>query len=110
MIGRTRFNFHSRRGNRMKRTSVLFLSFLLLALSVLRLVSAQAAQTGTMNGIIVDEQKQPLPGVTVVITSPQLITPQLSTVTSGQGFFRFAYLPPGRYTVTISLQGFSPYI
>lgn len=72
--------------------------------------NAQAPQTGNLTGLVFDEQGQPLPGVEVVITSPQLITPQLSTVTSGRGFFRFTYLPPGKYQVSLAIQGFGPHI
>jgi hypothetical protein len=71
---------------------------------------AQASQTGSLTGLVFDDQNQPLPGVSVVITSPALITPKLSTVTSAQGFFRFTYLPPGRYKAEVTLPGFSPYV
>jgi hypothetical protein len=88
------------------RSLVLVLALALLAGAAL----AQAPQTGTLTGLVFDDQNQPLPGVAVVITSPQLITPKLSTVTSAQGFFRFSYLPPGTYKAEISLQGFGPYV
>ncbi len=71
---------------------------------------SQATQTGSLIGIVIDSENQSLPGVAVTITSPQLITPELSTVTSSQGFFRFSYLPPGTYKATLTLQGFSSYV
>ena len=70
----------------------------------------QVLQTGSLTGIVVDSENQPLPGVAVSITSPQLITPQVSAVTTSKGFFRFSYLPPGTYKASLSLQGFSPYV
>ncbi len=88
------------------RAFVLFLALALAASAAF----AQAPQTGNLTGLVFDEQNQPLPGVAVVITSPQLITPRLSTVTSAQGFFRFSYLPPGTYKAELTLQGFSPYV
>lgn len=36
---------------------------------------AQVTQTGTLDGTVYDQEKQPLPGVTVSIKSPALILP-----------------------------------
>lgn len=72
-------------------------------------VSFLQAQTGTLTGIVVDETDVPLPGVEVSISSPELISPQLSQVTGEKGFFRFNFLPPGTYTVRATLSGFAPF-
>ena len=39
---------------------------------------AQIIQTGTLSGTVQDKDKAALPGVTVTITSPALIAPQMS--------------------------------
>jgi len=67
---------------------------------------AQITQTGTLNGTVYDQEKQPLPGVTVSISSPALILPSMETVTNERGHWRFPALPPGTYTVTFKLPGF----
>ena len=48
-----------------------------------------------------------LPGVTVEASSPALIENVRTVVTSGTGQYRVELLPPGTYTVTFSLTGFS---
>lgn len=54
---------------------------------------AQITQTGTLNGTVYDQDKQPLPGVSVSIKSPALISPTLETVTNERGHWRFPALP-----------------
>jgi outer membrane receptor protein involved in Fe transport len=63
--------------------------------------------TGALFGRVTDQTGLPLPGVTVTITSPQLITGQEVRVTDEAGQFRFATLAVGTYTVTFTLQGFT---
>jgi hypothetical protein len=77
---------------------------LLLAASFL---TAQT-RTGTLTGTVVDEQGEVLPGAEVTISSPQLIAPSLSRVANENGFVRFPYVPPGIYTMRVSLPGFAP--
>lgn len=60
--------------------------------------------TGTLSGHVTDG-KNPLPGVTVTVTSPNLQGARVST-TSGNGDYIFAFLPPGDYKVLFELQGF----
>lgn len=67
--------------------------------------AAQITQTGTLNGAVYDQDKQPLPGVTVTIKSPALMG-EGNMVTNERGHWRFPALPPGDYTVTFKLQGF----
>ena len=75
-----------------------------LALATTALVSlpARAAQTGELTGAVVDEAGEPLPGVRVIIESPQMIGGTREAATSADGEFRFANLEPGSYTVTLS--------
>jgi hypothetical protein len=76
---------------------------LMLALAV---PAAAQLQTGDIYGTTVDEQKQPLPGVTVTLTS-SVSAPQVQQ-TSSNGQFRFLKLYPGKYSLKADLQGFSP--
>ena len=70
--------------------------------------SAAAAQggDGSLRGTVKDAQGGALPGVTVTATSPALLTRSLS-VTDGGGNYRLVNLPPGSYTITAELSGFS---
>jgi len=82
------------------------LSLVVLLVIVAFPAVAQITQTGTLNGTVYDQEKQPLPGVTVSISSPALILPSMETVTNERGHWRFPALPPGTYTVTFKLPGF----
>src|SRR5262249_10768294 len=50
-----------------------------------------------------------LPGVVVEAASPALIEKVRTAVTDGTGQYRVEDLRPGVYTVTFTLQGFSPF-
>ena len=76
---------------------------LLLALAV---PAAAQLQTGDVYGTTVDEQGQPLPGVTVALTGTAG-APQVQQ-SGGDGKFRFLRLYPGKYSLRADLQGFSP--
>lgn len=67
-----------------------------------------SAQTdrATIEGRIADESGGVLPGVTVSITSPALQAPEMTSVTDGDGRYRFTGLPTGTYQLTAILQGF----
>ena len=70
---------------------------------------AEAQTTGSsLRGFVKDAQGGVLPGVTVTATSPDMITPSTG-VTDETGYYRLINLPPGEYTVTAELQGFSTY-
>ena len=64
-------------------------------------------QTGTITGRAVDASGGALPGVTVSITSPNLIGGARTTVTDEQGTYRFTLLPGGVYVVKFELPGFT---
>jgi hypothetical protein len=74
-------------------------------LAVAGAASAQT-QTGDLKGTVTDQQGLALPGATITLSSPQLISTNTAAVTSDTGGFRFTYLPPGSYRVTAELQGF----
>ena len=65
---------------------------------------AQGNPTGTISGRVLSDAG-PLPGVTVSAASPALQGVR-TVVTSENGDYIVALLPPGTYTVTFELQGF----
>src|SRR5690242_18654140 len=84
-----------------------------LALTLLAALPASAqvvtSSTGAINGVVTDTSKAVLPGVTVVAASPNMMGTR-ETVTDDQGRYQFAAIPPGEYTVTFELPGFSKYV
>jgi hypothetical protein len=93
------FRFHA---------SVLALSLALgccLTLAITeRPVSAQET-TGGLQGTVKDPSGAVIPRAKVVLTSPALIGSK-ELVTDASGYYHFANLPPGVYTVVISAEGF----
>lgn len=82
-------------------------SFLTL-LSVLLLVALPAVgqeRTGTITGVVTDQQGAVVPDVTVAITN-QETKRVYTTKTGGDGSYAMLDLEPGRYTVTFEKQGF----
>ena len=67
---------------------------------------AFAQQTGTIEGLVVDSNNAPLPGVSIEVKSAALQGTR-TTVTDANGRYKFPVVPPGSYTVTSSLSGFT---
>ncbi len=84
---------------------VLRLALFALAAVVLAPIAAYAQASVT--GVVKDTSGAVLPGVTVEVSSPALIEKTRSTVTDGGGLYQIISLPPGTYTVTYTLTGFS---
>ncbi len=89
-------------GRRIYPRLALVVAVLLLALAALPVFAQE--QTGDLFGTVTDEQKQPLPGVTVTLTGAT--APQVQ-VSDAQGKFRFLNRPPGAYALKAELDGFS---
>jgi len=66
----------------------------------------QMIATGKLTGTVTEANNAPLPGVTVTITSPSLILPQMAAVTNEKGLYKFFNLPSGRFKVVFEIQGF----
>jgi hypothetical protein len=62
--------------------------------------------TGSIVGKVLDAQGLVLPGVTITVTSPQLIRASEVVTTGGDGIYRLRNLPPGTYTVIAEFPGF----
>jgi outer membrane receptor protein involved in Fe transport len=60
---------------------------------------------GRIDGVVTDNTGGVLPGVTVTVSGPALIQPQV-TVTGTDGSYRFPALPTGAYTLVFELSGF----
>ncbi len=78
----------------------------LLLITILMLLSTAVfgqSSSGVLTGNVTTEGA-PLPGVTVTINSPSLQGTRM-TVTGENGGFIFQALPPGRYLVTMELEG-----
>ena len=66
-----------------------------------------AAQTrSSIVGIVTDPSAAILPGVTVTLTSPDLVGGAKTAMTGPDGTYRFADLPPGVYDLRAQLSGF----
>ena len=82
------------------RSLVLLLVFTLLAIPL-----AAQERFGGLTGTVTDVSKLAVPGATVSATNAQTGATR-TAVTGADGTFRLLDLSPGRYTVTIELQGF----
>ena len=71
------------------------------------MVSAQSS--GEIFGRITDSSGGVMPGVTVTLSGPALITPQ-TTVSLESGAYRFPSIPIGLYSVTFELGGFKRFV
>jgi len=69
--------------------------------------AAQVGQTAVLTGTVTDTSGAAIPGVTVTVTGPAIIGGARSVVTEADGTYRFPNLPPGLYSVTYELQGFT---
>ena len=67
---------------------------------------ALSQDSAGIGGTVQDNTGLVLPGVTVVVESPALLAPRTG-VTDGTGNYLVTSLPPGTYTATFSLDGFS---
>jgi hypothetical protein len=85
------------------RTKQALLAVIVLAVST----AASAQQLGTVAGVVKDASGAVLPGVTIEVASPALIEKVRTAVTDGSGQYQIINLPPGPYTATFSLTGFS---
>src|SRR6266545_2692646 len=85
----------------MKSRLLIFTTALCLAATG---VLAQGTQTGTLSGTVKSGQGDPLPGVTVTISSPALQGQRVVT-TAVNGDYIARGLPPGDYKVSFTMTG-----
>ena len=79
---------------------------LLVAFGLTSTSLAQGRQTGSVSGTVVDTEGNFLPGCTVTLSGPKLLS-TITYVTSEMGRFRFPSIAPGRgYELKAELPGF----
>ena len=88
----------------MLRTSARYLLAVALLLTIPVAVGAQGTQSGVLGGTVTDDAGGPMPGVTVTVTSPALLTPR-TVFTGANGDYAVRGLPPGAYKVSFALDG-----
>lgn len=77
---------------------------LILAILLVLPLNGQV-RTGNIFGRVVDQDGNPLPGVSVTLTGS--LTAPMTTITSAEGTFRFLSLSPAKdYTIKLELTGF----
>lgn len=79
---------------------------ILLGLAMLLMVPAVSSAQSAIVGLLTDDSGGVLPGVTVEASSPVMIEGSKTTITDGQGRYRFVEMRPGTYKLTFSLTGF----
>jgi len=80
-------------------------SFIVLTLLICA-VTLFASETGEIRGMVLDEEGEPLPGVSITAQSPRLQGLR-TAVTNEEGIFKLPLLPVGVYSLTFELDGFS---
>lgn len=91
----------------MRVKSIISLLALLLVFSPA--VFSQSRDTGAISGKVIDEENNPIPGVTLTLSSPNLMGAR-TYVSGTNGEYRFPALPPGDYELKAELQGFGKVI
>ena len=74
------------------------------ALMAVNAPAAHAALTGTVQGVVKNETGQPVPGAQVLLQGGG---PRQETRTDSSGYFDFAGVQPGAYTLTINVVTFN---
>jgi hypothetical protein len=90
----------------MRNRAITVFALAIVAAAVLVAGSAAAQTTGAIAGTVTDNSGAPLPGVAVEIRSPALLGTR-NVVTDARGAFRFPAIPPGVYTLSAALSGFT---
>ncbi len=75
-----------------------------VALAGLGLQAVAQSNTGNVYGNVVDQTGAPLPGGTATLAGPR--APSTTNV-DANGFFRFLKVAPGKYTVVVTMPGFT---
>lgn len=78
-------------------------------LAALPALAAAQATTGTIRGIVRDQQGGVVPGVTIAVRQTDTNVVR-TAVTGAQGEYLVANLPTGNYEVTAELTGFSRFL
>jgi len=87
-----------------------FIPILVFVCAVLLVASTAYAQetTGGLQGTVKDPSGAVVPNAKVVVTGSSLVG-EKELATDSAGYYRFANLPPGSYSITVTAAGFSTY-
>src|SRR5262250_1631415 len=83
----------------------LVLGLVVLAVCGFHKLNAQTSTSGALAGVITDQSNAVVPDVTVEIRDNAKGTVQSAT-TNREGVYRFSFLAPGSYTLTVTHAGF----
>jgi len=87
------------------RWPIQFVVLVLTALSFVTLASAQSITSGVVTGTVTDATGSSIPNASITLVN--LNTNATQKTNSGtDGTYRFAFVPPGNYKVTVSVEGF----
>ena len=89
----------------MRRTIVSMIAIFTVFLLMGSMSYAQT-RTGSIKGTVSDTEGEFLPGATVELSGEKLMGGMRSIITNEQGKFRFPNLTPGKYEVTVTMEGF----
>jgi hypothetical protein len=89
----------------MARLRTVLIGLVMLCASV-SVAAAQGVQTGTIRGVIRDDQGLAVPGVTITATSPAVQGPRVAT-SDQTGTYTLVNLPPGTYSIKYELSNFA---
>ena len=90
----------------MKRLGTLTAGFVLLVLMLGVVPAWTQSGTASVTGTVIDPGGGVLPGANVTLTH-DATSAQRSVETNDSGLYRFAGLPPGGYTMEVTLEAFS---
>src|SRR5690349_9821465 len=79
-----------------------------LALWAIAVPASAQITTGTLSGTVKDPQGGVIPGAAITLTSDTRGTKLSDVFTNDQGDFTFVNVPPDKYTIAVSMQGFKP--
>jgi hypothetical protein len=85
-----------------KKITVFIISGIFLA----GIAFSQSLHTGTIQGVVKTPEGVSVPGVIVLLKSPQMVLPEFEDVTNAAGMYKFHNLSPGVYEMTFILAGF----
>ena len=86
-------------------SATLLIPILLLDLCLSDSLNAQTTASGGLTGVVTDPSGAVVPNAPVEIRDASKGTAQ-STKTDREGVYRFSFVAPGRYTLTVMLDGF----
>lgn len=93
---------------KMLKTALAFLSAICLTVLLTASTAAQSL-TGTLRGVVFDQQGQVVPDVKITLTSEGTGI-EVATTSSGVGTYNFSAIPSGIYKVKAEAKGFADYL